>query len=155
MQLGPRGPAPTPGLPPSRPPGPTPPSRPCWESCQLHPGGSVRLECPLPRSHLLSPSGIGEVVNVSQGEAPPVECEPGPEQVQTLVCLCDPRMAAVPEPPVELRIITAQDGPSCTVILAVRTEERLLGGGLGVCGAPWTMPCQGPAPCVGNRVCRA
>lgn len=62
---------------------------------------------------------------LSQGAAPPEECEPGPEQVQTSPCDC--RMAAVPESPVELRIITAQDGPSCTVILTVRTGERLQG----------------------------
>lgn len=70
MQLGPGGQAPTPAPlhPPSRPPGPAPPSRPCWDSRQLHPGGFVRLAGFFaqfsPAEVEAFPSGIGEVVSI-------------------------------------------------------------------------------------------
>lgn len=60
----------------------------------------------------------------------------------------------MPEPHAESKIITAQDDLSSTLILAVSRESGCEGG-LGVCGAPWTVPCRGLVPCVGTRVCRA
>lgn len=86
MQLGPRWPSHRNCPTPSRPPGPAPPSRPCWDSCQLHPGGSVGLEGFFAQFSPAPPSGIREGVNILQETVttpPPDPCwehEPAAER---------------------------------------------------------------------------